>query len=137
MSRALAGDAAVAAARPEPVPLAPLAWILWIPPIEELVFRRGVGRLFRRLAPGLIWPAWFSSLTFALVHAEPTLAHLLAGRVGLPLGPFLLGLGCEAALAASGRLLPAVLLHAACNGTATIFALIDPRWLDWLGFLYG
>ena len=114
----------------------PLAWILWIPPAEELVFRAGVGRLFRRLAGGSPWAAWFSALTFALVHAGPTLARLLAGQVGAPLGPFLLGLACEALLAASGRLLPAVALHAACNATAAVFAAGDARWLDWLGFLY-
>lgn len=114
----------------------PLAWILWIPLVEELVFRAGIGRLFRRLTHSS-WAAWFSALTFAFVHASPTVARLAAGRVGLPLGPFLLGLACEALLAATGRLLPCIALHAACNATAAVFANGDARWLDWLGFLYS
>jgi membrane protease YdiL (CAAX protease family) len=113
-----------------------VAWIVWIPVVEELVFRAGLGSAFRRWLGGL-WGAWFGATLFALVHAAPTVAHLIEGRLGLPIGPFLLGLGCELLFAATGRLGPVVALHAACNATVVVFALGDDRWLDWLGFLYG
>lgn len=113
-----------------------VAWIVWIPIVEELVFRAGLGAAFRRWL-GRLWGSWFAAALFALVHAAPTFEHLIAGRVGLPIGPFLLGLGCELLFVATGRLGPAVALHAACNATVVVFALGDDRWLDWLGFLYG
>jgi membrane protease YdiL (CAAX protease family) len=84
-----------------------------------------------------LWAGWFAALTFAFVHGDPTVAHLIAGRIGLPLGPFLLGLCCEALVEATGRLAPAIAFHGACNATVAIFALADGRWLDWLGFLYS
>ncbi len=115
----------------------PWAWILWIPVVEEIVFRAGIGDALRRTSGSLLWGSWFSAVTFALVHADPTLARTLAGEVGLPLGPFLLGLLCEALYVKTGRLLPVILLHAVCNATAALFALGDARWLDWLGFLYS
>lgn len=115
----------------------PWAWILWIPVVEELVFRVGLGDAFRRVAGSPLWGSWFSAVAFALVHADPTLSRLSHGEIGLPLGPFLLGLLCEAVYVKSGRILPAVLLHAVCNGTAALFAMGDARWLEWLGFLYS
>ncbi len=105
-----------------------LAFILLIPPIEELVFRVGIGTVFRQRG-GPLWGAWFSAIVFALAHTGPSL--------GLPLGPFLLGLACEALYIRSGRLAPAVLFHAACNATVVIFALGDARWLQWLRLLYS
>lgn len=114
---------------------APYAWIVWVPLVEELVFRGGIGQAFRRFAPAP-WAAWFAALTFGLVHTQPTVANVLAGQIGLPLGPFLLGLACEAVVGTSGRLGPAVALHAACNATVSIFGYADARWLDWLGIFY-
>lgn len=115
----------------------PWAWVLWIPVAEELVFRAGIGEAFRRSSGSAVWGSWFSALAFALVHGDPTLAHLMEGKVGLPLGPFLLGLLCEGLYARTGRILPVILLHAVCNATAALFAAGDARWLDWLGFLYS
>jgi membrane protease YdiL (CAAX protease family) len=113
----------------------PLAWITWVPLVEELVFRVGLGEAFRRRG-GPLWGSWFSAVTFALVHASPTLAHLSSGAIGLPLGPFLLGLCCEALFVTTQRLWPIVALHAACNATVAIFVWGDQRWLAWLQFLY-
>jgi membrane protease YdiL (CAAX protease family) len=115
---------------------AQIAWILWVPVVEELVFRAGIGGFMRRRG-GPLWGAWFSAVAFALVHAQPTLAGLAHGAVGLPLGPFLLGLCCEALLATTGRIAPAIAFHAACNATVVIFASGDARWLDWLSILYS
>lgn len=131
--------AASAALLPDPASQsgapANLAWILWVPVVEEVVFRGGVFAALRRFC-ATVWAAWFSAIIFALAHAGPTLTRLLSGDVGVPLGPFFLGLLTAALYARTGRLLPAVLLHAACNATPLIFAALDARWLDWLGFLY-
>lgn len=115
----------------------PWAWVLWIPAVEELVFRVGIGDAFRRVSGSILWGSWFSAVTFALVHADPTLARLSHGEIGLPIGPFFLGLLCEGVYVKFGRILPVVLLHAVCNGTAVLFAGGDARWLEWLGFLYS
>jgi membrane protease YdiL (CAAX protease family) len=114
----------------------PWAWILWVPLVEELVFRIGIGG-FLRTRGGSLWGAWFSAVAFAFVHASPTLSNLAALRLGLPLGPFCLAIACETLVVATGRLGPAVFLHAACNATVAVFAAIDPRWLEWLGWLYS
>ncbi len=112
-----------------------LAWVLWIPIIEEIVFRGAFGSFFRTKF-GLLTGAWFSALLFALVHGQPTLANILAGKVGVPLGPFLLALICEFLVYKTGRLWPAVAFHAACNSTPIIFGYFDDRWLKRLGMLY-
>lgn len=111
------------------------AWILWIPLVEELVFRVGIGAALRRIGP-VTWGIWFSALVFALAHSAPTFERMIAGQVGVPLGPFALALICEGLYLKTGRLLPIVALHAACNATPLVFGVIDARWLDWLGFLY-
>ncbi len=113
-----------------------LVWVLFVPWVEELVFRAGIGDAFRRLG-GPLWGSWFSAIVFALVHGQPTLANMMALKVGLPLGPFLLALCGEALYVKSGKLLPAVAFHAACNATVVLFAYGDARWLDWLGLLYS
>lgn len=113
-----------------------LMWILWVPMVEELVFRVGIGRWLRSWL-GIFWGAWFGSVLFSLVHAAPTFSNLMAGQIGLPFGPFLLGLCCELLYMVSGRVWSIVALHAACNTTVVIFALGDDRWLQWLDFLYG
>lgn len=115
----------------------PWAWVIWVPVVEELVFRVGIGDAFRRSSGSLLWGSWFSAVTFALVHSDPTLTRLMSFDIGLPLGPFLLGLLCESIYAKTGRILPAIALHAVCNATAALFAVGDARWLDWLGFLYS
>lgn len=115
----------------------PWAWILWVPVVEELVFRAGIGDAFRKTSGHVLWGSWFSALSFALVHTDPTLARLGALDFGLPLGPFLLGISCEALYVKTRSIIPAILLHAACNATAALFLKGDARWLDWLGFLYS
>lgn len=113
----------------------PWAWITWVPLVEELVFRVGIGSAFRQQG-GVLWGSWFSAITFALVHGAPTLNKVATLSIGLPLGPFLLGLLCEALFVATGRIWPLILLHAACNASAPLFLQGDQRWLEWLRFLY-
>lgn len=111
------------------------AFIVIIPLVEEVVFRIGFGAFFRRYA-GVLWGAYFSALLFALVHVLPTPEKLMTLQIGLPLGPFLLGLCTEWIYAKSSRLLPIYAFHAACNGTVFLFQHFDARWLDWLGLFY-
>ncbi|MDA9951619.1 CPBP family intramembrane metalloprotease [Oligoflexaceae bacterium] len=113
-----------------------IATCIWVPIVEEIIFRRGFGSFFRKLS-GPIWGAYFSALLFAVVHTQPTLGRILAGEVGVPLGPFFLGLAVEALYSFSGqKLWPCIMLHAACNLSVVIFTVIDPRWLEWLSLLY-
>ena len=115
----------------------PWAWVFWVPLVEELVFRYGIGALMHRFSGSSLWAAWFSALTFALVHTAPTLHNVSQGHFGIAAGPFLLGLLCEVLAIGTGRLAPLVALHAACTATVIIFSLGDQRWLDWLRVLYN
>ena len=133
LSRAYCGDPndAVSGNNMHPI----WAGVIWVPLVEEIVFRGGIGAVYRRLSPPF-WAAWFAALVFALVHANPTWNNLANGRVGLALGAFLLGLCCEYLIIKTGRILPCVAFHAACNATVMIFGVLDKRWLDWLAPLY-
>lgn len=115
----------------------PEAWamILWVPLVEELVFRVGFGGFFRR-SLGPLFGGYVSAVLFALVHGLPTVSSLFRGNLGLPLGPLLLGLCNETLYVKTGRIGPIYFLHAACNATAVIFRTFDPRWLDWLSWFY-
>jgi membrane protease YdiL (CAAX protease family) len=117
--------------------LSPEQWLFvtLIPLVEEVVFRRGIGDFLRRYG-GVLWGSYLSALVFSAIHASPDLPHLVALSVGLPLGPFLLGASCEALVVVTGRLLPAILFHMACNASVLVFASLDARWLDWLSPLY-
>jgi membrane protease YdiL (CAAX protease family) len=105
------------------------------PLIEETVFRAGIGSFFRGM--GGPWLGGYLSATFfSLMHTTPTLPRLLSGQAGFVLGPFLVGLACEYLFAKTGRFLPPFFFHLACNSTVLIFMVMDPRWLDWLSYLY-
>lgn len=113
-----------------------LAFVLWVPVVEEVVFRAGFGPFFQKYAPGF-WGVWFCALLFAWVHTLPTLGNLIQGNVGLPLGPFLLGFICEYLRLVGRSLIPVVLFHMVCNGTVVAFSLLDARWMNWLSLLYS
>lgn len=107
-----------------------LGFVLWIPIVEELVFRYGIGGWARQRL-GTFWGAYASAVVFAMAHGNGAWNQL-----ALPLGPLLLGLCCEWLYAASGRITAVMALHAACNASGWIFAAFDERWLDWLQALY-
>ncbi len=118
------------------IPSAIALSVLWIPLVEEVVFRLGWSLMFVVLA-GPWWGAYFSGILFAMVHTDLSFSSVLAGGAfHLPLGPLFLGWSCEILLRASRSFLAIVLLHMACNTTPIIFALLDVRWLDWLAALY-
>ncbi len=106
-----------------------LGLCLWIPVIEEIIFRRFISEWI-----GLHWEdigcIYFSGLIFALAHTSPPV------NPWPPLGPFLLGCACTWAYRASGRILPPILLHAACNLSAVLFTAFAPSWLTRLSWLY-
>lgn len=117
--------------------LGPLAWYLWIPVVEEIVYRVGFGAGLRRFMGPLVGGYW-TAVCFSLAHSVPTLDRLLSLQWSLPLGPFLLGLACEWVYQKSRRRIFApIILHSACNLTSVVFSAADSRWLDWLAPLYG
>lgn len=105
-----------------------VAFIIWIPCVEEIVFRLGLGGLARQRL-GILWGAYTAALVFALAHGS-------GPYPSVPLGPLFLGLACEWLYVSSGQLSGAIALHAACNASAWIFAALDDRWLGWLRMLY-
>ena len=113
----------------------PWSYVIWVPLVEEICYRGFLGALFVRLFGGFVG-VWFSSVLFAMVHVDFSLSEIVSGHFGIPLGPFLLGLFCMAGYYGTQSLLGAVLFHASANGTVYIFSSFDPRWLDWLEYLY-
>lgn len=119
---------------PSSSPDAPLSWaavglILWVPLVEELVFRFGLSNYLRTKA-GHWLGLYATSMTFALAHGEAN------GALLIPLGPFLLALLCDLIYWRCRFIGGAIAFHAACNATAYLFLAFDPRWLDWLNLLY-
>ena len=110
--------------------------VIWIPLVEELVFRVGFGGMMRG-AGGALLGSYFSALFFGLMHSLPTVDRVISLHFGIAIGPFLLGLVCEYLYAKRGRVLPIVLFHGACNATPLIFGVVDGRWLHWLALLYS
>lgn len=117
------------------VPMRQLAWVLWIPIIEEWVFRGGLSLGLQKWL-GTFTGSYLSALAFSFMHGFPTLERVFAGHMGFFLGPFILGLICDFLVIFSGSLRPAIAFHIVCNGTVIIFQWIDPRWLQWLRILY-
>lgn len=107
-----------------------LAFVLWIPVVEEIVFRFAIGGIARQRL-GDFWGAYGSALVFAMAHGSGAWNQLV-----IPLGPLLLALCCEWLYVTTGRLTAAIALHAACNASGWIFAALDDRWLNWLEALY-
>lgn len=93
-----------------------------VPVLEELLFR---GLIFARIWPAVgLWPAVFiTSLLFGIVHAGEGQEKVIA--VGLGSIPFSL------ALAATGRLMAPIILHAATNTLAlSLWAMASPTLTD-------
>lgn len=110
-------------------------WVSWIPIVEEIVFRLGIGGCLRRLA-GNFWGSYCSTLCFALAHTLPSWERLGAGAIGIPVGPLLLGAVCEFLLVRSKSIMPSIVFHAVCNASVPLFLYFDQRWLTWLSLLF-
>ena len=110
-------------------------WLLWIPIVEEIVFRLGIGTWLRCWA-GNLWGSYCSALCFALAHTLPTWERLSAGEVGIPVGPLLLGVICEFLFVRSKSLMPGIVFHAVCNASVPLFTYFDQRWFAWLSLLF-
>lgn len=109
--------------------------VVWIPIVEELLFRVIIGNHLRKLA-GNFWGSYCSVICFAFVHSIPTADRIIALDIGLALGPLLLAIVCEYLYLKSGSILPAILFHAVANSSVVIFVYYDSRWLGWLSFFY-
>lgn len=106
-----------------------------VPLVEEVVFRGGVSTTLRQYF-GVGWGAYSSALLFSVVHTMPSADRVLSGEAGVVLGPLFLGVICEWLRTRSRSLWPGIFLHGACNATPVIFTALDPRWQQWLDFLY-
>jgi membrane protease YdiL (CAAX protease family) len=111
------------------------ATVVLIPVAEELLFRGVIGTMMRRRY-GVILGIYFSAICFAFLHSMPTVMNWQGYQVGLPLGPLLLGIICEAMVYFRGSLWMAMIFHGVANGSVLVFEVFDSRWLKWLGFLY-
>lgn len=106
-----------------------------VPVVEELVFRFGIGRLFKqRLGPLL--GGYLSVLFFAWAHVLAANQTWLDWQFGLPIGPLLLGLSCEFFWQTSRKIVVPIVVHMAANMTALIFTYGDPSWLSILSSFY-
>ena len=83
---------------------------LWIPVVEELVYRR----LFSRFLVDknyLIWSCYLSALFFSINHSLLNANDFPINIISLPLGPFLLGAICQLLVLYSGSIISAVFFH--------------------------
>jgi membrane protease YdiL (CAAX protease family) len=102
--------------------------IIWVPVVEEIIFRRALLTWLGQRLPGF-WSLYLSALLFAMSH--PTTPWYIPA-----LGPFLLGMVAGWSYQVTQRLLSPILLHSVCNGSAILFACYSPSWLDRLSWLY-
>ena len=112
-----------------------LATLTVIPLVEEIVFRGAISPFVSRFT-GPWSGVWFGALVFSMAHSNPTWNRLIAFKVGLPIGPFLLAICCDMIVRRWGRIWPAVAFHGACNATVYIFANLNPSWIRHFGGLY-
>jgi membrane protease YdiL (CAAX protease family) len=121
--RALAEASNLRLAHPGPASVVGIAVVvvLLAPVTEELMFRGLLLRSFMRRMP--FWPAaLLSTLLFALFHTYEV--HTLAGAVTLACSVAALGLGNCYLVRISGRLTPAIMVHASFNALALTLALL-------------
>ena len=108
---------------------------LWIPIVEELVYRKFFSFILVD-KDHVLWSCYLSGLFFALNHHLLNITELPINIISLPVGPFLLGVICQYLVLYSGSIIGAVFFHFACNMTVYIFMYNDNRWLNWLSYLY-
>lgn len=109
--------------------------IVWIPIVEELLFRVIIGNYFRKLA-GNFWGCYCSIICFSFVHSMPTIDRIISLDIGLAISPLLLAIPCEYLHLKSKSIIPSILFHAVANSSVAIFMFYDNRWLSWLSLFY-
>lgn len=116
------------------------AWSVWIPVVEELVFRKG---LMEYVAKSMQRPLriYLSSLLFAFAHVPwwsiaSDLTQGLEPQLQLPIGPLLLGFAAATLYTYTRNVAYCIQLHAACNTSVVAFLAVDPRWFSSLSALY-
>lgn len=111
------------------------AWITWIPIVEELTFRVGIGNFLKKKC-GTVWGSYFSILIFCAAHSVALWNQPADLLLKVPVGVMLLAISCEFIYGYTRSKLSIIWFHSACNLSGLIFLFLDKRWLDWLNFLY-
>ncbi len=111
-----------------------LLTVVCVPVVEEILYRGALIRLLQSICTQTWMILYGSALVFALAHTAPSMSPFALPAP--PLGVFLLGGSCAYLRWRSKSLWPAIFLHLAGNLTVYLFQYLDPRWLDWLSFLY-
>ena len=112
-----------------------IIWMLWIPVVEELLYRVYLGDLLRSKF-GVYLGSYLSILLFGMVHVSAHWTRPDALWWAMPLGVLLLASCCEVIWHFTKQKGAIIFFHACANFSVVIFASIDRRWLDYLNFLY-
>ena len=112
-----------------------LLTVLLIPVVEELLYRHYLACVTRDHKSRL-WSMYLSGLFFCMNHCLINFESFLDNLLVFPLGPFLMGVICEALVLYSESVLGAIAFHSVCNLTVYLFLVYDSRWLEWLSYLY-
>ena len=112
-----------------------LILILIVPIFEEIVYRIGIGQIFRSVG-GNLWGGYFSAMVFSLVHGLPTKDHMLSLQLGVFLGPLLLGAICEYTYIKTRSIIPCIIFHMLGNTAALVIMSLDMKYKHLISDLY-
>jgi membrane protease YdiL (CAAX protease family) len=113
-----------------------MAFCLWVPIVEEILFRGYFSHAFRTKM-GIGIGTYMSALLFSFIHSDASIEGIVTGAAGITLGPLFLALSAEAIYAISKRLEYAIILHGLCNLSAWLVGTSRPELLENLWFFYG
>lgn len=112
-----------------------LLMLLLVPPVEEIVFRWGCGRLFKA-RQGEFWGGYWSVVFFAWAHVLAITPIWDISTFYVPWAPLVLGITCEYLFQQTRSLVLPIVMHIAANITGFVFYWFDSSLLDWLSPLY-
>lgn len=112
-----------------------LATVVWVPVVEEIVFRGILARQLLGNAPAMV-AILYSAVIFMAAHGR-----LYEHGGFLPVdfiqwGPLFLGLATGALVVHGRRLGPAIFLHMCCNATGYVLPWLDESIQEVLRWLY-
>ena len=92
-----------------------LVILLWVPVIEEVVFRLGLGTLLRSHCSRYFIACYGTALVFALLHGLSVMPWEITRIINLGVGPFILSIVSDVLYRQWGSLSLSIILHACCN----------------------